>query len=96
MKLHLQFGHGSGDKIWKLTEEAWWSDGVREDEKEEVRKLVTGLIASCEVCQKYKRNPTKPVVGFSWSKIFNEIISVDKFNISLVPREREITKTNKH
>ena len=21
MKLHLQFGHGSGDKIWKLTEE---------------------------------------------------------------------------
>ena len=33
MKLHLQFGHESGDKIWKLTEEAQWSDGLRENER---------------------------------------------------------------
>ena len=31
MKLHLQFGHESGDKIWKLTE-AQWSDGLRNEE----------------------------------------------------------------
>ena len=77
MKLHLQFGHGSGDKIWKLTEAAQWSDGLREDEKVVVRKLMTGLIASCEVCKKYKRNPAKSVVGFSWCKVFNEIIAMD-------------------
>ena len=38
MKLHLQFEHGSGDKIWKLTE-AQWSEGLRKDEKKEMRKL---------------------------------------------------------
>ena len=68
MKLHLQFGHGSGDKIWKLTEEAQWSEGLSEEERDEVRKLVIDLIASCEVCRRYKRNPAKPVVSFSWSK----------------------------
>ena len=77
MKLHLQFGHGSGDKIWKLTEEAEWSEGLRKDEKEEMRKLVVGLIDSCEVCKKYKRNPAKPVVSFPCSKIFNEIVALD-------------------
>ena len=77
MKLHLQFGHGSGEKIWKLTEAAQWSDGLNEDEKEGVRKLVTELIASCEVCRRYKRNPAKPVVSFSWSKTFNEVVALD-------------------
>ena len=76
MKLHLQFGHGSGVKIWKLTEEAQWSDSLRKDEKE-VGKLVTWLIDSCEVCKKYQRNPAKPVVGFLWSKVFNEIVALD-------------------
>ena len=77
MKLHLQFGHGSGEKIWKITEEAKWSDGLSEEEKEEIRKLITDLISVCEVCKKYKRNPGKPVVGFSWSRVFNEVLSLD-------------------
>lgn len=77
MKLHLQFGHGSGDKIWKLTEEAEWSDGLSKEEKEDVRKLVNDLIYNCEICKKYKRNPAKPVVAFSWSKIFNDAIAMD-------------------
>ena len=76
-KLHLQFGHGSGDKIWKLTEDANWSDGLREEDKGEVKKLLTEVIDSCEVCRKYKRNPAKPVVGFSWGTIFNETIAID-------------------
>ena len=33
MVLHLQFGHGNGEKIWKLTEEAHWNDGLDEDKK---------------------------------------------------------------
>ena len=77
MKLHLQFGHGSGEKIRKLTEEAQWSAGMNKVEREEVQKLVTDLIASCEVCRKYKRNPAKPVVGFPWGKIFNEVLALD-------------------
>ena len=36
-----------------------------------------GLIDSCEVCKKYKRNPAKPVVGLPWSKVFNEIVALD-------------------
>ena len=64
-KLHLQFGHGSGDKIWKLTVDAKWSDGLKEEDKLEVKKLLMEVTNSCEVCRKYKRNPAKPVVGFS-------------------------------
>ena len=77
MKLHLQFGHGSGEKIWKLTEEAKWNEGLNENEREEVRKLVMELIGSCEVCRRYRRNPAKPVVGFSWGKTFNEVLALD-------------------
>lgn len=77
MKLHLQFGHGSGEKIWKLTEEAQWSKGLNEKDKGEIKELMTGLIDSCKTCMKYKRNPAKPVVGFSWSRTFNEIIAID-------------------
>ena len=65
MKLHLQFGHGSGEKIWKLTAAAKWSEGMNENERQEIRKLVTDLIASCEVCRRYKRNPARPVASFS-------------------------------
>ena len=77
MKLHLQFGHGSGEKIWKLTEEAQWSKGLNEKDKGEIKELMTGLTDSCKTCMKYKRNPAKPVVGFSWSRTFNEIIAID-------------------
>ena len=77
MKLHLQFGHGSGEKLWKLTEEAQWSEGLSNNEREEIKKLVTDLVASCEVCRRYKRNPAKPVVSFSWSHTFNEVLAMD-------------------
>ena len=77
MKLHLQFGHGSGDKIWKLTEDAQWSNGLEGEEKGEVKRLVTDLIATCEICRKHKKNPGKPVVSFSWSNVFNEVLALD-------------------
>ena len=77
MKLHLQFGHGSGEKIWKLTEEAKWSDGLEEEEKARIKRLVTELTTDCEVCKKYKRNPPKPVVGFSLGRTFNETVAID-------------------
>ena len=77
LKLHLQFGHGGGDKIWKLTEDAQWSNGLGEEEKGEIKKLLSEVINSCEVCKKYKRNPAKPVVGFSWGNRFNENIAMD-------------------
>ena len=77
MKLHLQFGHGSGEKIWKLTEDAQWSEGLSEEERESIKKLVTELIASCDVCRRYRKNPAKPVVSFSWGKTFNEVLALD-------------------
>ena len=77
MKLHLQFGHGSGEKIWNLTEAAQWSNGLTGEEREEVKKMVTELISCCEVCRRYKRNPAKPVVSFPWGKTFNEVLAMD-------------------
>ena len=76
-KLHRQFGHGSANKLWKLTEDAGWSKGMGEKEKQETRRLMEEIIAECETCRKYRRNPAKPVVGFSWSHVFNEVVAVD-------------------
>ena len=75
MKLHLQFGHGSGDKIWKLTKEAQWSDGLKHEEKgsEEILKIQLSIVKR----KKYKRKPAKPVVSFLWSKKFNETLATD-------------------
>ena len=76
-KLHYQFGHGSGVKIWRLLEEAQWMDGVSKEEKEKMKQMVMEVIGECDVCRKYKKNPAKPVVGFSWGKTFNETLAVD-------------------
>lgn len=76
-KLHLQFGHANGDKIWNLTEEAKWSEGLTEEDRRGMRSKIRTQIEKCEVCKKYKKVPARPVVGFKWSKTFNEVLAVD-------------------
>ena len=77
MKLHLQFGHGSFDKLWDLTESAKWSEGMEDDEKKELKRKMKLMIESCETCKRYKKTPPRPVVGLSLSKTFNEVLSMD-------------------
>ena len=58
-------------------EEAQWTDGVSEEERKEMKKIVVEVIDNCQVFYKYKRNPAKPVVCFSWGKAFSEVIAID-------------------
>ncbi len=76
-KLHLQFGHASGERIWKLTEDAGWVNGLAEERKIELKNKVLKQLAECEICVRYKKNPPKPVVGLTWGTKFNEAISLD-------------------
>ena len=43
----------------------------------ELFNLINKVEVKCPVCLKYKKAPLKPVVGFSLSKDFNDVIAMD-------------------
>ena len=69
-KLHKQFRHASSNKISKLVKSA----GIKDSE---LFNLINEVEVNCPVCLKYKKAPPKPVVGFSLSKDFNDVIAID-------------------
>ena len=53
-------------------------EGWEEENKEEGKqfcKSIDKVTEECKICQKYKSNPSKPVVGFSISKHFNKALT---------------------
>ena len=44
---------------------------------EEFLKLIEEVEKTCDICCKYKRPPSKPVVCFPLSKEFNESVAMD-------------------
>ena len=66
-KSHKQFGYASSNKILKLIKLSVIVD-------KEVFDLVNEIGEKCTVCLKYKKAPLKPVVGFSLSRDFNNVI----------------------
>ena len=74
-KLHCQFGHASAQKLQKLVK----SSSVKDVE---LLHLFDEIEKKCEICIKYKKPSLKPAVGFSLSKEFNDVISVDLKHIS--------------
>ena len=74
-KLHLQFGHPGSEKLIQLLIEAGKGEG--NEELSRMRREVKEISEACEVCLRYKKTPPRPVVGFSWSKRFNEAVSMD-------------------
>ena len=73
-KSHKQFGHASSDKTLKLIK----LSGIVDKELD----LVNEIGEKCTMCLKYKKAPLKPVVGFSLSRDFNKVISVDSKEIN--------------
>ena len=71
MKLHRQFSHASKDKLCKLAKQ---SVNFNDDE---FLRLIEELCDSCEICQKYKRAPLKPVVGLPLADRFNQVVCMD-------------------
>ena len=69
-KLHKQFGHASSNKISKLVK----SEAIKNSE---LFNLINEVEVNSPVCLKYKKAPLKPVVGFSLSKDFNDVIAMD-------------------
>ena len=70
-KLHRQFGHAPERKL---------TDLVRRTEKfkdEEFADCIKQVCQECSVCEKFKRQPLRPVVGLPVGSKFNETVCMD-------------------
>ena len=70
MKLHKQFCHPRTFRLRKLLQDGGVND-------EEFFTLIEEVEKTCDICCKYKRPPSKPVVCFPLSKEFNESVAMD-------------------
>ena len=77
-KVHKTFGHPSEVRLKKLIK-----DGGIEDE--EIMKAVEKVTNECEVCVKYKRTPSHPIVSTSLARHFNEVVTLDLFFYKQTP-----------
>ena len=71
VKLHRQFSHVSKEKLCKLLKQ---SPGFDNDECLDIVKEQYDL---CEVCQTFKRPPSRPVVGLPLADNFNQVVCLD-------------------
>ena len=69
-KLHRQFSHPSGKKLYDLAKDA----GIKDPE---FMKILQECPSSCDFCLRYKKVEPRPVVGFSLGSYFNETVSMD-------------------
>lgn len=69
-KIHRHFSHANKKRLQKLLEDAeLWSD--------EMSQALTDVENKCQTCKRYSKPYSRPVVGFSSSKSFNDIIAMD-------------------
>ena len=69
-KIHKQFGHPTLLKMKALLKDAqMW--------EEEYQVVLDKLYASCEICLKFSKTPSKPVVSLSLAKSFNDVVAMD-------------------
>ena len=69
-KLHKQFAHPSSDKLKQLIHNSGVTDA-------DIDKTVDNVTSRCDICKRYRRPPPRPVVGFSLSTEFNEVVAMD-------------------
>lgn len=71
LKLHKQFSHASKDKLCKLVKE---SKGFCDPE---FLEILSKCCDDCELCQKFKKPPLRPVVGMPLANDFNQVVCMD-------------------
>jgi transposase InsO family protein len=71
MKLHRQFSHASKEKLCKLVKDS------RNFNDKVFLKMIEDCCDECEVCQKFKRPPLRPVVGMPLADNFNQVVCMD-------------------
>ena len=69
-KLHRQFGYPSAKSITTILKNA---DAL--DKQSDT--IVDEISVSCEICLRYKRTPSKPVVSLPLAKKFNDVVAMD-------------------
>ena len=69
-KLHRQFGHPTAKKLKKLVQDAEIHDSTLEREIDKVTR-------ECDVCARYRRPCSRPVVSVPLASQFNEAVAMD-------------------
>ena len=70
-KLHKQFGHPiDSSKLKKLVKDAKIND-------DELLRLIEKVTDGCDLCKRYGKKKSRPVVGFSLARDFNDFVSMD-------------------
>ena len=70
IKPHKQFAHPSAKRLKTLLEDA----GVYDND---CQKVLDKLQETCDVCLKFKRTPSRPVVSIPLATNFNEVMVMD-------------------
>lgn len=70
LKLHKQMSHASAESLHRLLTTSGLKDKGLKD-------AVNKVTSTCEICQKYKRKPSRPCVAESLSEGFNSTVAVD-------------------
>lgn len=73
-KLHKQFGHATADRLKTLLKSA----GVVSDN---IFTLLEKVVSKCDLCARFKRTPSRPVVGLPMATCYNETVALDLFEV---------------
>ena len=70
LKLHLQFGHASAEKMILLLKDAKiWNSNYS--------TIINQIVTNCEICQRFKKTPSKSAVALPMARYFNDVVSLD-------------------
>ena len=70
LKLHRQFSHASKEKLMKLLRDGGCGNT-------EFLNCIKKVCDECEICQKFRKAPLRPVVGLPIAYDFNEVVCMD-------------------
>ena len=69
-KLHRQFGHPSAAKLKELLKNAGLYDDI-------LMKTIDNVSTQCDVCQRFTRTSSRPLVSMPMAQEFNEAVAME-------------------
>ena len=69
-KLHRQFAHPHPDRLKKLLRDSGISNSA-------VFDCIQTVSDNCDICKRFKKTPSRPIVGFPTASTFNEVVAMD-------------------
>ena len=70
-KLHRQFAHPPSDRLIRLLNRSEHKDN------QELKVEIKNVTDTCDICRRFKRTPSRPVVSLPLSSEFNELVAMD-------------------